>query len=373
MRVLLVSAPLIGHVFPLVPLGRALVAAGHEVCVATGADGMAVTKAGLAAVDTAPDFSMGRLALPIALRHPLIARAELRGRAGTRGVALLFAAVNDRIADAVVAAAEEFRPDLVVYEPLAVAGALAAAKLGVPAVLHENMLFDGPTLVRVTSSRLGKALRRHGIAALPADAATISIAPPSVLPDRPGRPMRPEPYATGDLDLPAPATAGLSPREATARPRVVVTRSTVGASGGGLMPLVARVAAEIDAEFVFLNPDKKTRIPANGRAVAWAPMPALLETSAAVIHHGGAGTAIAALCAGVPQLVVNGTGDRRHNASLIAARGAGLAVDEPEISADLIRRVLSDPALRAAAHEVRAEVEAMPPPAALVPSLEALV
>lgn len=362
MRVLLVSAPLIGHIFPLVPLGRALVAAGHEVCVATGGDGMAVTKAGLAAVDTAPNLSMGRVALPIALRHPLIARAEMRGRAGTRGVALLFAAVNDRIADAVVAAAVRFRPDLVVYEPLAVAGALAAAKLGVPAVLHENMLFDGPTLVRVTSSRLGKALRRHGIPALPADAATISIAPPSVLPNRPGRPMRPEPYATGDLDLPA-----------TARPRVVVTRSTVGASGGGLMPLVARVAAGIDAEFVFLNPDRKTRIPANGRAVAWAPMPALLATSAAVIHHGGAGTAIAALCAGVPQLVVNGTGDRRHNASLIAARGAGLAVDEPEINADLIRRVLQDPALLAAARDVRAEVAAMPPPSTLVPVLESLL
>jgi UDP:flavonoid glycosyltransferase YjiC (YdhE family) len=51
----------------------------------------------------------------------------------------------------------------------------------------------------------------------------------------------------------------------------------------------------------------------------------LLETSAAVVHHGGAGTAIAALCAGVPQLVVNGTGDRCHNASLIAAVPAWLS------------------------------------------------
>jgi UDP:flavonoid glycosyltransferase YjiC (YdhE family) len=361
MRVLIVSAPLIGHVFPLVPLARALMAAGHEVCVATGADGMAVTRAGIPAEDVAPGFSMGRIVLPVLLRHPLIARLELRGRAGTRGVAPLFASVNDRLADHVVALATRWRPDLVLYEPLAVAGALAAATVGVPAVLHENTLYDGPTLVRVTSARMGAALRRHGIAALPADAATIAIAPPSVVPGRAGWPMRPVPHADGDLDLPAPE-----------RPRVVVSRSTVRASGGGLMPVVARVAAAVDAEFVFLNPDKGTRLPANARAVTWAPMPALLDTSAAVIHHGGAGTAIAGLCAGVPQLVVNGTGDRRHNASLIAARGAGLATDERDITADLITRLLTAADLRTAAAEVRAEVAAMPEPSTLVPRLESL-
>lgn len=31
MRVLVVSAPLLGHVFPLVPLSRALAAVGHDV------------------------------------------------------------------------------------------------------------------------------------------------------------------------------------------------------------------------------------------------------------------------------------------------------------------------------------------------------
>jgi UDP:flavonoid glycosyltransferase YjiC (YdhE family) len=361
MRVLLVSAPLIGHVFPLVPLARALMAAGHEVCVATGADGMAVAKAGVPTEDIAPGFTMGRIALPVLLRHPLIARSELRGRAGTRGVALLFGKVNDRIADSVVALASRFRPDLVLYEPLAVAGALAAARLGVPAVLHENSLYDGPTLVRVTSARLGAALRRHGVAELPADAATIVIAPPSVVPGRAGWPMRPVPYAAGTLDLPAPA-----------RPRVVVNRSTVGAPGGGLMPRVAKVAASVDAEFVFLNPDRATRIPANGRAVDWAPMPALLDTSAAVIHHGGAGTAIAALCAGVPQLVVNGAGDRRHNASLIATRGAGLATEEADITPDLITHLLSNRALKTTAEQVRAEVAAMPDPGSLVPRLERL-
>ncbi|WP_309114588.1 hypothetical protein [Saccharothrix sp.] len=38
MKVLFVSAPLVGHVFPMIPLAKALRAAGHEVVLATGAD-----------------------------------------------------------------------------------------------------------------------------------------------------------------------------------------------------------------------------------------------------------------------------------------------------------------------------------------------
>ncbi|MBM0259845.1 hypothetical protein JNW89_27280, partial [Micromonospora sp. 4G55] len=39
--------------------------------------------------DVAPGFDLGRIALPIMLRHPLIARRELAGTAGTRGAPAL--------------------------------------------------------------------------------------------------------------------------------------------------------------------------------------------------------------------------------------------------------------------------------------------
>ena len=70
-------------------------------------------------------------------RHPLLARREAAGRGGTRAVGLLFGAVGERMADGVVALADRVRPDLVVHEPLSVAGAEAAARRGVPAVLVE--------------------------------------------------------------------------------------------------------------------------------------------------------------------------------------------------------------------------------------------
>src|SRR5258708_40362818 len=118
MRVLAVSAPMVGHVLRLVPLGRALVDAGHEVLLATGVEALTGHDIGLPVEDIAPEFRFGPLARRTMLRHPLIARAELAGRAGTRGVSLLFGAVNEAMAEGVVALAQRWRPDLVVHEPL---------------------------------------------------------------------------------------------------------------------------------------------------------------------------------------------------------------------------------------------------------------
>ncbi len=58
MRVLFVSYPAIGHVFPTVPLAWALRAAGHEVLVATGCTGLEAANAGLHVADVAPGLDM---------------------------------------------------------------------------------------------------------------------------------------------------------------------------------------------------------------------------------------------------------------------------------------------------------------------------
>jgi hypothetical protein len=97
MRVLVVSAPLVGHVFPLVPLARALCDAGHEVLFATAGDGLRVAEAGFEVRDVAPGFRFGRVAAGTMLRRPMLISAELAGTAGTRVVGHLFGAVNDRL------------------------------------------------------------------------------------------------------------------------------------------------------------------------------------------------------------------------------------------------------------------------------------
>lgn len=366
---LVASAPLIGHVHPLLPLALALRDAGHEVLVATAADGLAAARSGLPVHDVAPAFDFGRIARGVLLRHPLIARAELAGTAGTRGAALLFAQVNDELADGMVALAREWSPDLVVHEPFAVAGALAAARVGVPAVRHENSLFDGRELVRVTAARLTRALRRHRVAAIPPPTGAIAVAPPSVV-TQDGWPMRYEPYAGGG-ELPGWL------REPGDRPRVLVSRSTVAGPGGaGPMRAVAAAASRVDAEFVLVRPDRRlsrSALPANVRTVGWIPLPTALPASAALVHHGGAGSVLGALVAGVPQLATPGPGDRRHNATLAARRGAGIAVPARGITAEVLTRLVTDAGLAAAAREVSREIAELPPPAELVARIESLV
>ncbi|MEJ2856088.1 MULTISPECIES: nucleotide disphospho-sugar-binding domain-containing protein [unclassified Saccharothrix] len=356
MKVLFVSAPLVGHVFPMVPLATALRAAGHDVLLATGGDALAVE--GVDVVDVAPGIRFGRVAAATALRHPLALCSELAGGADLRFASHLFAAVNARMVDGVVEHARRWRPDLVVHEPFAVAGARAAAELSVPAVVHEMSLFDGAQLASVTLARTAWQA--------PDPAAVLRIAPPSLMATGDAWPLRAVPHSG---DGPVPEWLAVRPD----RPRVLVSRSTVGGPGGSrLMAAVVAVADRVDAEFVLARPGRLADkpLPANVRAVDWVPFSKVLPTCSAVVHHGGAGTLFSALAAGIPQLVEPGAGDRERHARLVAERGAGLA--EREVTAEVLTRLVTDPALAAAAREVSAEMAAMPVPEDLVPRLEGL-
>jgi hypothetical protein len=94
-----------------------------------------------------PGSASTRHALRVLTTHPLVARRELRGTAGTRGIGLLFGAVNAGLLGPVEELVAQWRPDLVVHEPLACAAAVAAARHRVPAVLQDNTLVDGVALV----------------------------------------------------------------------------------------------------------------------------------------------------------------------------------------------------------------------------------
>ncbi|MEU0562980.1 glycosyltransferase [Dactylosporangium sp. NPDC006015] len=411
MRVLFVSAPLLGHILPLVPLAEALRRAGHDVLIATAADALTAGRtAKLPVVDVAPGFSFARIARRTMLRHPFIARAELAGTGGTRGVGLLFGTVNEQLVDGVAATADRFRPDLVVHEPLAVAGAVVAARRGVPAVRHENNLFDGAVLTAVTA---GPALRRHRVDGLPDPAAVVQIAPAELVGERPGLPMRrlpvgASPNRTGSFAHPRgpfadlrgsavdlggpPAGVGGAARPggsagpggepvtplppAGARPRIAVTRSTVdGPGSGGIMRAIVAVAAGVDADILLVRPERglPDPLPGNVYTTGWVQLDALMPTLDAVVHHGGAGTVLGALAAGVPQLVVPGPGDRRHNAGVVERSGAGWAMSASAITADQLHRLLSDYGLRVTAGRFKASIAARPHPDEVAAQLAAIV
>src|SRR5690349_464965 len=123
MRVLVVAAPLLGHVFPLMPLALALRDAGHDVVVATGGEALRVRESGLPVEDVVPaGVRFGPIALRIMLAHPIVAKREMAGSGRLDFVSRMFGTVGDAMTEPLQALAAKWRPDVVVHEPLAAAG-----------------------------------------------------------------------------------------------------------------------------------------------------------------------------------------------------------------------------------------------------------
>ncbi|MCP2164994.1 nucleotide disphospho-sugar-binding domain-containing protein [Goodfellowiella coeruleoviolacea] len=371
MRVLIVSSPGIGHVFPMVSLAWAVRAAGHDVLVATTGQALAAADAGLHTVDIAPGFSFETNMRDAAARHPHLMALARGGLTDPRQVVELFGVVTRPLVPAVLAAAERWRPDLIVHSPTDGGALLAAARLGVPVVHHGFGFFSAGPVAQAMRENMADVYAEHGLTSGATRSVTLDVAPPSMLaePDDFGWAMRYVPYNGGGVlpDWLAQDTGG--------RPRIAVTLGTVAPRVTGLGPVerLLAVAPRVDAEFVLALGGADLsgfgELPANVHAVDWIPLGPLASTCAAVIHHGGAGTTLTVLDAGVPQLVLPSGADRHINARAVAARGAGLAATDEDLDVALVEQLLGDDKLRTAAQEVRAEMAAMPAPATLVPRL----
>lgn len=353
-RILFVSAPLVGHVLPLLPLARAFDESGHTVVVATAGDALAAVPENLAASDITDGTSFNRSALKTMARSPWLVPAELRGTAGVRFVGRLFGEVNAHVAPGLQRLASDFQPDLIVFESLAAAGAMIDSPA--PRVLFENSLYNGRALLDAcTSGRVSPPAR------------VLSLQPPSLRADADDRtwPIRPR----GDTGRFAEAT-GLPAPEG---PRLLVTRSTVSGPGANAyMTAVVKAAATLAAEVVLVHPPaataKRARDLPNVTVTDWIPLAEELPKASAIVHHGGSGTTLAALEAGVPQLVVRGAGDRTHNAEVVQHSGAGLA-GPPRLTPAQLSRLLTDESLAQRAKEISAEIASMPPASELVDPL----
>ena len=338
------------------PLALRLRDAGHEVVVATGGEALRVGESGLRVEDVVPpSVRFGPIALRIMLTHPLVAKREMRGSGRLDFVSRLFG----RVGDAMTAPLREFaggwRPDVVVHEPLAAAG----SALGVPSVVHDVSLFDGLELTAAVGARMKAEVR--------SPARVLRTAPASLAEFPGGERLRFVPYS-GDGEVPRWLA------EPSGKPRILVSRSTAPGPGSGrMMAAVIRAAERVDAEFVLVRPDRTDGLPGNVRTVGWVPIPRVLPFCDGIVHHGGAGTLLGALAAGLPQLVEPGPGDRTVHADAVTRRGAGLKAEPREVTPDLLTRLIEDPKLQRAAGEVRAEIASAPSPAELAGRWESWV
>jgi UDP:flavonoid glycosyltransferase YjiC (YdhE family) len=112
------------------------------------------------------------------------------------------------------------------------------------------------------------------------------------------------------------------------------------------------------------------------RVERFVPQAAVLPHCDAAINHGGSGSTIGALAAGVPIVLLPMGADQPLNAERCVALRAGVALDVMRCTPADVRAavdtVLGEPAYRAAAERMQAEIGALPGPEAAVARLEAL-
>src|SRR5262249_53083166 len=145
----------------------------------------------------------------------------------------------------------------------------------------------------------------------------------------------------------------------------------------GVDGLAAAVAglADLDVEVIVSGAGVHGggELPNNARRIAWIPHHHLLPTCDLVVHHGGAGSSMAAIVAGRPHLVLPQMCDQFTNADRLTGAGVGRCVPFAARSASAVRvaaeDLLGDPKFRLRAGELRDEALALPPPTAVAAEL----
>ncbi|MET9959874.1 nucleotide disphospho-sugar-binding domain-containing protein [Streptomyces sp. NPDC006326] len=370
MRILFTGPAAAGHLFPMIPTAQALHAAGHEVLFASSQPLDRLREAGFPIVEIgdgrtirdAFEQSTGEEVRYVA--HDMTPD-EILDRAA-RG----FAYVSRATVDGLLEVAENWGADLLVYDSFQASAPLVAAKLKIPSVIQNFGVTSGHDMVGRIAAHFTEAYETYGVAG-PAEATALNIVPASLGGDPGGLRMRYLPYNGGGT-----IPAGLLRRGT--RPRVAVTLGTVLTEVDGVRAIVRLIeaAASVDAEFLLAVGDADLTplgtLPDNVRPLPWVPLAELLTASDAQIHHGGSGTLLTALQAGLPQLLLPQGADHFTNADALTATGAALRSASDDVDAALLTRLVTDSDLREAAVRLQAENAALPTPAETVPALEAL-
>ncbi|MFC6883252.1 MULTISPECIES: nucleotide disphospho-sugar-binding domain-containing protein [Actinomadura] len=378
MRILFTTWAWPSHLYAMVPLAWACRSAGHEVLVASQPELTgAIQATGLTA---AP---VGHHVDAVGVFRDIVRPPDGGGRGGGGPRVLgLLTALADSMTDDLARLAKGWRADAVVFEPTCFAGPLAAAVAGVPAIRH----LYGTDLLGAAGRFLPDALaplcERLGLDGVdPFGIATVDPCPAGLqLPTgSPRLPMRYVPY-NGPGRHPRPLPPAASP----GRPRVCVTWGTTMSRLDPELFLAGdavRAVADLDVDVVAaVTPGQRATlgaVPSGVHIAQSAPLHLLLPRCDAVVAHGGAGSLLTALAAGLPQVLVPRLPDHVRHAARIAETGAGAVlpapVEDPAAIRDRLAEVLAEPAYRDAAGRLRGEMLAQPSPAAVVPEIERVV
>ena len=368
MRFLCTFAGGAGHLEPTLPVARALRQRGHAVAYACQADLVAsVRRAGFPAHDTG-----GATVLAPSVRRPLApvdraAEEDVVRRAYAGRVA------RDRAARLRELAAG-WQPDVVVRDEMDFGAAVAAEALGLPHAAVTVIAAGGLVRPDVVGEALDALRSEHG---MPPDDGMLHRHL-TVVPVPPGYRDPRDPLRGRTVHVRPAGWSAQRRRE----PLVLLTLGTVFAQESG--DLFGRLLAgvrDLPVDVLVtvgpaLDPAELGPQPPNVRVVQHIPVADVLPRCSAVVSHGGSGTVVASLAAGVPCVLLPMGADQPLNADRCIALGVGRALDAvtatPAEVREAVGAVLQDPSYRVAAEALRAEVAALPGPDRAAEELEGL-
>ncbi|QGN34821.1 glycosyltransferase [Microlunatus sp. Gsoil 973] len=283
---------------------------------------------------------------------------------------------------------QRWRPQVIVREPAEVASLAAAERAEVPhAQVCIGMHETGCRLADSMAEPLEELGRLTGLAdgrmaAAPTTETVLSVVPELL------------DYASGGS---SPKTGTIrrfhKPTRPTIEPRrpewgdpeLPLVYLTFGSVTGSIPPFMGvfrralDAVADLEASIVMttgraFDPETLGPLPDNARVLQWVPQEQVLAHAVAVLGHGGFGTTIGALAAGVPQVVVPlFTFDQVINGDRVAAVGAGVTTGQGpgnvERGAAELPRLLHSPGYGEAARRVATALAELPPPSEAVPVL----
>ncbi len=415
-RILLTCWPFVGHISPFMAVALELKRRGHDVAIYTGETVRSAVEAEGITV-----FPFRRIDEPHA--YDLVARMDTAGpnqRPKIRDIAAIFRewfaeTIPDQIAD-LEPIVEDWRPDVIVTET-AMWGPVVVLweKTGIPVVMMSTMLsslIPGPgapisalgmpppstvpqrllgALVNRVTSLAGRSMRQrvdeiragHGLASLGCTVNQFTARLPLYLVGNVRE------FDFNRTDLPAsvqyvgplqwrrmaePVDSGWLDSIPTDKPWVHVTESTL--RYGEPFVLKAAEAGLSDGSYELIMTSGAHREveslsapqPSDHVHVArWIDHEELLPRCAAMVSTGGAGTIMAAVLAGIPQVVIPTAWDKPDNAVRIAASGAGIRLApgdcKPERLRQAVDHVVHDPKYAENARRIRALLRAAQGPA----------
>jgi UDP:flavonoid glycosyltransferase YjiC (YdhE family) len=369
-----------GHAFPMIALGRALAARGHEVTLQTWRRWQRHVHAEGLAFAAAPEYEV----FPSGPEPLDFYEAVVHATTDTLPLV------------------RRLRPDVVVADILTLAPALAAEIEGRPCAtliphVHPHTLPHFPIYslgARLPRTAAGRALWRaaqgpvqrgleRGRRELNQTRARLGLPPqqrvhggiseqlalvatfPQLEYPRARAQWGPNAHVvgplmweppTGDVELPN----GSSPRAGREEPLVLVAPSTaqdpahelLRAALDGLAGLPVRVLATYNRRL----PPRPLTVPSNARVVEWVSYSRTMPLCDLVVCHAGHGTLARALASGCAVVACPAVGDMNENAARVDWAGAGVRVPRRFLSPRVLRlaveRALQDARMRDRAREL---------------------